>query len=90
VSVGHVARIFEEAGLPTVMVVVKAFAPRVALMRPPRVLVTPHIMGRPFGAPHDVARQREVLHDALGLLAAAQGNGTFAERPDPYRTAPGP
>lgn len=87
-SVGHVARVFEAAGLPTVIVMVRAFLPRIAAMKPPRVVVTRHVMGRPLGAPHDVERQGAVLRAALGLLAEARGNGTVLELPEPYRTAP--
>ncbi|MBI3994209.1 MAG: hypothetical protein HY342_13125 [Candidatus Lambdaproteobacteria bacterium] len=86
-SVGHVARIFEEAGLPTVIVMVRAFLPRVAAMKPPRVVVTRHIMGRPMGAPHDAERQRQVLHAALDLLVSARQNGSILELPEPYRAA---
>lgn len=87
-SVGHAARAIEEAGIPTVIAMTKAFRPRLEAMRAPRVLVTRHIMGRPLGAPHDVERQREVLRDALTLLAEANRNGSLVEREAPYRTAP--
>ncbi len=87
-SVGHVARAIEEAGIPTVIAMAKAFRPRLEAMRAPRVLVTRHIMGRPLGAPHDEERQREVLRDALTLLAEAKQNGSVVEREAPYRVAP--
>lgn len=87
-SVGHVARAIEEAGTPTVIVMVEPFWPRVASMRLPRVLLTRHVMGRPLGAPGDAERQRAVLRAALDLLARAPGNGTVETFPEPYRTAP--
>jgi len=89
VSVGHVARVFEEAGIPTVVIMSGVFAHRARTMRMPRVVLTPHIMARPLGAPHDVARQRAVLDTALDLLANAPGNGTIVEFPEPYRPGPG-
>ncbi len=79
----------EAAGIPTVVVMVRAFLARVAPMRVPRALIAPHIMGRPLGAPHDAARQRAVLEAALALLAEAPGNGTLREFPEPYRAGPG-
>ena len=87
-SVGHAARAIEEAGIPTVIAMARAFRPRLEAMRAPRVLVTRHIMGRPLGAPNDVERQRAVILDALKLLAEANRNGAVVERPDAYRTAP--
>ncbi len=37
-------------------------------MKPPRVLLTPHLMGRPIGLPHDQERQTAVIDVALRLL----------------------
>ncbi len=71
VSVGHVARVFEEAGIATVGVYVRAFRHVIEEMKLPRAVVTPHPMGRPFGAPGDAVRHREVLRRALGLLDSA-------------------
>ena len=85
---GHVARIFEEAGIPTVAVVVRAFRPTAEAMRLPRAAVTRHPLGRPLGAPHDVERQRQVLCAALQLLDEAVEGGTLSELDGPYRTAP--
>ena len=41
--------------------------------RPPRFLWVPFPLGRPFGAPHDPAFQREVLRGALELLMRRDG-----------------
>jgi len=42
----------------------------------PRVLVTPHLVGRTIGPVGDVRRQREVVEAALRLLAEAPGPQT--------------
>ena len=68
VSVGHVARAFEQGGIPTVIAMSDVFRDRVEAMRPPRVLLTPNPMGRPIAAPFDEERQRDVLRAALALL----------------------
>lgn len=70
-SVGHLARLIEEAGIPTVSVFVRAFAPIAERMQVPRVLVTNHPLGRPLGAPGDAERQRDVISRALDLLESA-------------------
>jgi hypothetical protein len=84
VSVGHVARVFEESGISTVIVAVKAFRASMEVMSLPRVLLTPHPMGRPLGAPGDQERQREVIMAALNLLGEAGGGGTIVELPGRY------
>jgi len=71
VSVGHVARVFEGAGLVTSAIYVEAFAHYAREMRLPRVTITPHPMGRPLGPPGDGERHREVVHSALGLVDTA-------------------
>ncbi|MCJ7626102.1 MAG: hypothetical protein MUO76_21630 [Anaerolineaceae bacterium] len=83
-SVGHVARVFEGAGISTVIVAVKAFRSSLEVMALPRVLLTPHPMGRPLGAPGDRERQRAVILAALDLLAEAQEGGTIIELPGRY------
>lgn len=87
-SVGHVARVFEEAGLPTVVVMAGAFGFRAQGMSLPRTVITRHIGGRPLGAPGDVERQHLVLRAALDLLGSAVSNGTVRELTEPYRAAP--
>ncbi|MCP4688041.1 MAG: hypothetical protein GY859_08330, partial [Desulfobacterales bacterium] len=52
-SVGHVARLLEESGIATVIVAVQAFETRMRMMALPRTVLTPHLIGRPFGAPGD-------------------------------------
>jgi hypothetical protein len=77
--VGHIARLLEIAGIPTVIVAVKAFRPRMEVMRLPRLLLTPLPMGRPLGLAGDVERQREILLAAFELLETATKGGTVVE-----------
>ena len=70
-SVGLVARALERAGIPTISVFIQAFAHIAGRLRVPRVLVTPHLMGRTVGPVGDRARQREVVEGALRLLEEA-------------------
>jgi len=77
VSVGHLARIIEMSGIPTVIIAVDAFRNRLEKMRVPRLITTPHIMGRPVGLPGDVRRQRAVLLNALHLLSTAETGNTI-------------
>lgn len=62
--------------MSTVIVAAAAFAERMKMMTLPRVLLTPHPMGRPVGAPGDRTGQRRVLEAALDLLASARSAGT--------------
>lgn len=71
-SVGHVARLMESAGIPTVVVAVAAFEEPLKKMMLPRVLLTPYLLGRPVGPVGDARAQRGVLQAALDLLAEAQ------------------
>lgn len=86
-SVGHVARALEEAGIATTTIVVEAFRHRAEEMMVPRTLVTRFPMGRPLGAPNDVERHLDVIRAAFNLLDTATGPGTIVSYPHPYRTA---
>ncbi|WP_420641656.1 hypothetical protein [Candidatus Leptofilum sp.] len=77
-SVGHVARVFEAAGLPTITIAVAAFAGRLEPMQVPRLLLTPFLMGRPLGQPNDDETQRDVLRTGLRLLETAVATPTVA------------
>lgn len=66
----------------------RVFKNSVEKMNPPRVLLTPHPMGRPLSAPFDVQKQRAVLRAGLELLENAMGGGTLVEYREPYRTGP--
>ena len=85
-SVGHIARLLEEAGIATVIIATKAFRPRLEAMTLPRLILTPYPMGRPLGAPHDVAGQRNTLRAALDLLDNATAGDTIIELNHPYQT----
>jgi len=71
VTVGHLARAIESIGIPTVCVYIEAFRPDAELLKPARTLITPHLMGRPLGLPHQRERQRAVIQAALHLLETA-------------------
>jgi hypothetical protein len=85
VSVGHLARLLEEGGVATVIIAVQAFRPRMEVMRLPRILYTPYLLGRPVGAPGDAEGQRAAVKTALDLLSQAKGGGTIAEFAGQYR-----
>ena len=87
-SVGHIARGLEQAGVPTVTVMVKAFQHRAEQMKLPRTLLTRFPMGRPLGAVHDRERQADVVTKALELLVTATEAGTVVDYAEKYRTAP--
>lgn len=76
-SVGHVARAFETAGIATVIIAVKAFEARMKMMALPRVLLTHELMGRPLGEPFNEAKHRDILRAGLDLLIEAKANGTI-------------
>jgi hypothetical protein len=79
--VGHIARLLEEAGIPTVVIGTRAFRDRLSAMRLPRTVITPHLMGRSLGAPGDAKTQRSVILVALDLLENAVGPGTIVDLP---------
>ena len=83
-SVGHVARVFEAAGIATVVIAVAAFGFRMGKMMAPRVVRTPHPLGRPLGAPGDSDRQRHTVLSALKLLENAAGAGSVFDLPGSY------
>lgn len=87
-SVGHVARLLEAAEIATVIIAVKSFQPALSKMALPRVLITPHLMGRPVGPPGDLDRQEAVVVAALSLLDQASENGALQEFPGGYRIEP--
>ena len=78
-SVGHISRGLEEAGIPTVAIVIRAFRARAEAMRLPRVVVTRNLLGRTISAPGDVETQRRVLLAALNLLQEAKSGPALVE-----------
>lgn len=85
VSVGHIARGFEEAGISTVSVFVHAFKHVAEQMNLPRTVVTRHPMGRPLGAPGDRRRQRTVIEAALNLVDDAVQGPALVELEEDWR-----
>jgi hypothetical protein len=84
VSVGHVSRAIEEAGIPTSAIFVRAFAHVAEEMKLARVIVTRHPVGRPLGAAGDHSRHRRVAIAALELFDSADER-TTVELPEPFR-----
>ncbi len=78
-SVGHVARTFEEAKISTVVIAVKSFETRIRMMSLPRTLLTPNLLGRPMGIPQDDEEQTNILKAAFKLLESATKNGTVVD-----------
>ena len=76
-SVGLVARALEAHGIATVSVGVRAFEHTLVGIGAPRMLITPHPMGRTIGPAGDADRQRDVVVAALDLLADAKEPGTL-------------
>ena len=79
----------ERQGLPTVSI--GLIGRHVSLIAPPRALVVPFELGRPFGAPEAPEFQRRVLADALGMLERTDGPilETFPDpQPEPRSDLP--
>lgn len=78
-SVGHLARLIEAAGIPTVVAASTVFRPRLEALRPARLLLTRSLMGRTLGAPGEDERHYTVVKAALGLLESATAGETVLE-----------
>lgn len=87
-SVGHVSRGFEEAGIPSVVIIAGPFRHRAQQMKMPRAVVTRNIPGHTISAPGHIERQREVLTAALRLLESATSGGAIFDMPGIYEAAP--
>ena len=74
----------EAAGIATVIIAVRAFREHLAQMTLPRVVTTPHLLGRPLGVPGDHQRQRESILAALKLLESAKQVGTIYDLPGSF------
>jgi D-proline reductase (dithiol) PrdB len=77
--VGLVARVVEEAGIPTVNV--STGRDITALVRPPRSLFVNHPMGNTFGRPGDTAMQTEILRAVLDFAVSAGEPGILVDLP---------
>ena len=78
-SVGHIARVFEEAGIPTIAFGVKAFSSRLLPMSIPRLVLTSELMGKTLGGPNDNAAQLDYLQAGLDLLEIASEGRSWIE-----------
>ena len=76
---GLVARVVEEAGIPTVLVSTGRDLTQQVL--PPRSVFVNFPMGNPFGRPNDRDLQRRILLDAMCLLETAAEPGTIVDLP---------
>lgn len=85
-SVGHVQRAVEAAGIPTAGIYISAFGHVPVDMSVARALVTPHPLGRTLGAPGDNERHQAILSAALELFEAT--GPIVREWPEPYRPTP--
>lgn len=86
---GLVARVIEEAGIPTVTL--NMLWPFQRLVGMPRVAAIEHPFGRPFGDVGDARTQRAVLRAALAVFAQATTPGHVEHLPfvwheDPAQT----
>lgn len=71
------ARVVEEAGIPTV--VVSTARDLSAQVKPPRTVFVNFPMGNPFGRPFDARQQRTILLDALHALESVKAGGELIE-----------
>lgn len=78
-SVGHIARVFEQAGIPTVSFGIQAFKNRMVPMSIPRLVFTPELLGKTLGMPNDTPTQRRYLDIGLDLLENASQGNTWVE-----------
>ncbi|MDP6183913.1 MAG: hypothetical protein QF609_08850 [Gammaproteobacteria bacterium] len=76
---GLVSRIVEEAGIPTVYV--GTGRDLTIQVLPPRSIFLNFPMGNPFGRPHDVQMQREILVHALNHALGAKEPGELLDLP---------
>lgn len=76
-TVGLVARVVEEAGIPTVLVSTGRDLTQQVL--PPRSVFVNFPMGNPFGRPGDSAMQRDILVQTLRLAETATEPGVLVD-----------
>ncbi len=80
---GLIARVVEAAGVPTVCVSLQREI--TAQVKPPRAVYLRWPFGHPMGEPDRPAQQRQVLLDALGLLARPEAPGVIVDLPYGWR-----
>ena len=79
---GLVARVVEEAGIPTVLV--STGRDLTAQVRPPRSAFVNFPMGNPFGRPGDAQTQRAILEAALRLAERSDEAGLLVDLPQEW------
>ena len=79
VSVGHTARVLEEAGISTVVIYIRAFRHQAVNLKVSRAVITPNILGRTIGEVGDAEGQRRVVREALRLLEQAESPGAIID-----------
>jgi hypothetical protein len=77
--VGLVARIVEQAGIPTV--VVSTARDITQQVKPPRALFVNHPMGNTFGHAGDRALQSRILREALNMVVQVTEAGRLIDLP---------
>ena len=77
------ARVFEEAGLPTVSM--SSALDITSLVKPPRAAFVNFPLGHQCGKPDDPAGQRAILREALRLLETATEGGALLHVPVRWR-----
>jgi D-proline reductase (dithiol) PrdB len=77
--VGLVARIVEQAGIPTV--VVSTARDITQQVKPPRAVFVNHPMGNTFGRAGDRVLQSRILREALGMVASETEAGKLIDLP---------
>ena len=77
------ARVFEEAGLPTVSM--SSALDITTLVKPPRSVFVNFPLGHQCGKPDDPVGQRGILTEALRLLETATAGGTLLHLPVRWR-----
>ena len=75
----------EDGGIATVVVAARPFRRRLLAMSLPRLVLTPHPMGRVLSAPGDATRQRAVILAALELLQTATEGRSILDLPGTYQ-----
>lgn len=68
---GGLSHFFEDEGIATTQI--SLIKEHTLTMKPPRALWVSFPLGRPLGKPNDPEFQRDVISQALGLLAESQG-----------------
>jgi len=74
-----VQRAIERRGIPTVSLTVAKDVSE--MVKPPRALFLPFMMGHHFGVPFHRELQRKIILTALGLLESAKESGEIATFP---------